>query len=259
MVLPKIGRDEILERAIASLEGRELEGADFLRRALSGEKDLETGVSITWTEEYQAEMANKVLKQIGHNPSETYGTGDFTTILYGIPMGLPEDKTDQLRSILIYPFINLVLEKLSANKVSTRNKELFRKVREKAYSDGKLESGTVMNSLANVVNENENKVYHIGNFGFSDGNYQYYLMEWKGDNQAVVCRKEIVDGRRPVGILMDFATDAEGVAERFIGIYSNATPKKEERFEDMLGIVAARNPDREIKEMLLETLDARLD
>ena len=144
--------------------------------------------------------------------------------------------------------------------MNPRNRELFRRVREKAHFEGQLQAcNRQISSLADAVNEDGREIFHVGDFDFSNGKYQYFLIEWPGV-QAVVCRRQAIPKKEVVYIAMDFSIDAEGTAEELRGVYSTAVPQKEERFKGVMGYVKMDAPDTEeyVRGMLLETLDSRL-
>jgi hypothetical protein len=142
-----------------------------------------------------------------------------------------------------------------------RNRELFGRVREKAHFEGQdAGMNRQLGDLADAVNEDERQKTHVGDFDFSNGKYQYFLIEWPGQAQAAVLRGQILPRKNPVYIVMHFSTDAQGIAEKLIGIYSTAAPQKEERFKDIMGYVKMDDFEAEgyVRSMLLETLDAKL-
>jgi len=136
------------------------------------------------------------------------------------------------------------------------NRELFRRLREKASLEGIVTADTIVGSLPPLLNSTEHETVYLGKFRFADSETDYYLVEWTGE--AAVCRVEAIgDTAPPVYTLVDFDTDEEGLPVRLRAVYSSAAPKTMET--DPIGPVCieASEEDSYIKGMLLETLDAQ--
>jgi hypothetical protein len=258
MVLPRIRKEDIQEHMLASLEKTEAEAAGLLRRVLAEEECLDEASCIHWPPEYQADLANTLLDNLGQDISERYTPEDFTQIDYPVPPSLSPERIEQLCSRLNFAFISLVLEKQSENKLNPENVELFRRIRERVYERG-CDTGPRVEDFADLMNgDQERKIFHIGDSEFANETFYYYLMEWNG--QAVIYKGEVRPGKKPIFTLMDFSTDSGGIAERLQGIYSTAVPKKEERFNKILGYLAVDDHRAEdyVKSVLLEALDSEL-